>query len=293
VAGLAQFATPQPVQPVQPVQLLRLRLDFGYDGTEFCGWARQPGLRSVEGELATAVGTVVRVDPPPRLTVAGRTDAGVHARGQVAHLDVPSPDFALPSMVRRLNGILPLDIRVRQVRLAAEGFDARFSALARRYSYRVADGWFDPLRRHDTLTYPRPLDLGAMNEAAAKLLGEHDFSAFCRRRVGATRVRALLALDWARDEAGIAVARVEADAFCHSMVRALVGALLAVGDGRHNRDWPAAVLAGRDRDPRVTVAAARALTLEEVRYPSDAEVALRAQHTRRRRDEPDLAPLDR
>jgi tRNA pseudouridine38-40 synthase len=272
--------------------MTRLRIDFGYDGTLFCGWACQPGLRSVQAQLEAAVGTVLRLDPPPRITVAGRTDAGVHARGQVGHVDVPVAPSAEANFLRHVNGVLPLDVRVRGVRLAPPGFDARFSALARRYSYRVADGWVDPLRRHDTLTHPRPLDLDLMNAAAVRLLGERDFAAYCRRREGATRVRALLALSWARDDVGLAVARVEADAFCHSMVRALVGALLAVGDRRHDVGWPAAVLAGRTRDPRVTVAAARGLTLEEVRYPSDAEVAARAEQTRRRRDEPQFGGLD-
>jgi tRNA pseudouridine38-40 synthase len=189
----------------------------------------------------------------------------------------------LERLARSLNGVLPADIRIRSVRSAPEGFDARFSALARRYSYRVADGWLDPLRRHDTLAYPRPLNVDAMNTASAMLLGEHDFAAFCRPREGATTVRTLLGFGWQRDESGVAVASVEADAFCHSMVRALVGALLAVGEGRRDVRWPSSVLEKGMRDSAVQVVAACGLTFEEVRYPDDAKLAERAAATRRRR----------
>ena len=263
---------------------VRLRLDLGYDGSRFSGWARQPGLRTVQGELERALTTVLRLDRGARLTVAGRTDAGVHARGQVAHVDVPAPKWraARPGLLRRLSGVLPADVRVAAVAQAPPGFDARFSALARRYAYRVSDepGGVDPLRRHDVLWHPRLLDLAAMDEAAGALLGEHDFAAFCRPRAGATTIRTLRRVDWERAERGLAVATLEADAFCHSMVRALVGALLAVGDGRRPCGWPARVLAGRVRDPGVSVLPARGLTLEEVRYPPDEEVAARAAAAR-------------
>jgi tRNA pseudouridine38-40 synthase len=240
-------------------------------------------LRTVQGELENALATVLHLDAAPQLTVAGRTDAGVHARGQVAHADLADPDE--PSrLARKLNGVLPTDIRVYAARPAPPGFDARFSALSRRYSYRVADGFLDPLRRHDTLPWSRPLDTDAMNVASEKLLGERDFAAFCRQREGATTVRGLLRFDWRRDDSGVAVATIEADAFCHSMVRALVGALLAVGDGRRDPSWPASVLAHRVRDSAVMVVAARGLTLEQVRYPDDAELAERARQTRQRRE---------
>jgi tRNA pseudouridine38-40 synthase len=180
-------------------------------------------------------------------------------------------------------GALPPDLRLRGVRLAPGGFDARFSALWRRYRYRVCDDPVaaDPLRRHETLWYPRGVSLDRMNEAAAALLGEHDFAAFCRRREGATTVRELLRLDWARDGDGVAVATVVADAFCHNMVRALIGALLAVGEGRREPGWPHRVLAAAARDHGVHVAPAHGLCLEEVRYPPDAELAARAAATRR------------
>ena len=279
------------------VPLVRLRVDFGYDGTAFFGWARQPGLRTVQGVLEPAFATVLRLPTPPLVTIAGRTDAGVHARGQVAHVDAPADadllqallagDVEPDAVARRLNGVLGLDVRVRSVTVAPTGFHARFAALSRRYSYRVADHWFFPPRRYDTLAHPHQLDLEAMNAAASLLLGERDFAAFCRRREGATTVRTLLVLEWVRDDVGVAIARVEADAFCHSMVRALIGTLLEVGDGKRDVGWPAAVLAGRDRSLAARVAAAHALTLEEVHYPPDAELIARTQQTRRRRDQPD------
>jgi tRNA pseudouridine38-40 synthase len=237
-----------------------------------------------------ALGRVLALPSEPVLTVAGRTDAGVHARGQVAHLDVPSSAWpsATPSAGRRLAGLLPPDVCVRAIGGAPDGFDARFSALWRRYSYRVCDDptAADPLRRHDTLWYPRPVDVDRMNDAARACLGEHDFAAFCRRREGASTVRELLCLEWARAVPGVAVATVTADAFCHNMVRALVGALLTVGDRRRPVGWLAEVLASRTRDPAVTVVPPHGLCLEEVRYPPDAHLAARAELTRRLRPGP-------
>jgi len=269
----------------------RIRLDLSYDGAGFHGWASQPGLRTVQDEVERALATVLGL-LAVRVTVAGRTDTGVHARGQVAHADVPADrwpgDQLLTTggpVLRRLAGLLPPDVRIRAIGPAPDGFDARFSALWRRYSYRVCDesAAADPLRRGDTLWHPRPLDVALMNEAAAALAGEHDFAAFCRRREGASTVRALLRLEWQRTAPGLAVAAVVADAFCHNMVRALTGALLAVGDGRKPPGWPAAVLAARIRDPAVHVAPAHALCLEEVRYPAPGELAARAAATRRLR----------
>jgi len=272
------------VDPEAENRDVRLRIDLSYDGSAFSGWAAQPGRRTVEDVVAAALGRVLRLPVPPRLTVAGRTDAGVHARGQVVHVDVPAaawPGLA-DRVVARLAGVLPADVRVRAAALAPTGFDARFSALWRRYAYRVCDdeAAADPLRRHETLWYFRRLDLPAMNEAARALLGEHDFAAFCRRREGATTIRALRALDWRRDDDGIAIATVVADAFCHNMVRALVGALLAVGEGRHPPGWPATVLAAAVRDPAVRVVAPHGLCLEEVGYPAPGELAARATATR-------------
>jgi tRNA pseudouridine38-40 synthase len=276
--------------------LVRLRLDFGYDGSGFHGWAAQPGLRTVQEALEQALGRVLALPGPPwpPFTVAGRTDAGVHARGQVAHADVPADAWAQVSAVafRRLARLLPADIRVWSVDLAPAGFDARFSALWRRYSYRVCDDQAraDPLRRHDTLWHRHRLDLDRMNEAALVCLGEHDFAAFCRRREGATTIREVIRLDWAPAEPGVAVATVIADAFCHNMVRALTGALLSVGDGTRPPEWMAGVLAAGRRDPAVRVAPPHPLCLEEVGYPLPAELAARAVRTRRTRELPEVQP---
>ncbi|MDQ1603294.1 MAG: tRNA pseudouridine38-40 synthase [Actinomycetota bacterium] len=237
--------------------------------------------------LEEALATVLRL-PEVRATCAGRTDSGVHARGQVAHVDVPRTayDGDATALARHLVGMLPPDVGVRALGVAPPGFDARFSALWRRYAYRVSEAPYgpDPLRRHDVLAHRRPLDVAAMARSTAGLLGEHDFAAFCRQREGATTVRRLLDLSWQREEPDLVVATVRADAFCHSMVRALVGAALAVGDGRRPAGWPAEVLAGRTRVPDVHVVPARGLTLEEVAYPADSELADRAASTRRLRE---------
>ncbi|WP_019136357.1 tRNA pseudouridine(38-40) synthase TruA [Cellulomonas massiliensis] len=290
--------------------LVRVRLDLAYDGSDFAGWARQPGLRTVQGALEDGLATVLRTAahgvPAPHVTVAGRTDAGVHARGQVAHVDVPDEVLALvrgrsdreplDALVTRLSGVLPPDLVVHRASRAPEGFDARFSALRRRYSYRVCDdpAARDPLTRAHVLWHRRPLDVDAMHAAARALLGRHDFASYCKPREGATTIRTLEELSWSRPadgpDAGLVVARVQADAFCHSMVRALVGASLAVGEGRRPVGWPAQLLVARRRDPAAHVVAAHGLTLEEVGYPPDDELAERAQRTRARRAEHDVDP---
>jgi tRNA pseudouridine38-40 synthase len=263
---------------------VRIRLDVAYDGSGFHGWAAQPGLRTVEGELSAALATVLRMQDVS-LTCAGRTDAGVHARGQVVHTDLDALPDGPERLARRLNGVLGADVRVRRVVEAPDGFDARFSAIWRRYAYRMADrpGSVDPLRRGHVLVWPRPVDETLMNAAALALLGEHDFAAFCKQREGATTIRNLIDLRWEREPDGQLVAHVRADAFCHSMVRSLVGCLVAVGEGRRDAGWAAGVLAAGQRDSAVTVAPAHGLTLEEVAYPPDAELAARVEITRARR----------
>ena len=270
---------------------MRLRIDLAYEGTEFHGWAAQPGLRTVQGTLEHALGRSLRTEQA-RVTCAGRTDTGVHARGQVAHLDVDDETLArsagrstappADALLRRFNGILPDDVRVLRVAEAPPGFDARFSARCRRYAYRIADApaLLDPLQRRFVLAWPRELDLVAMNEAAVALTGEHDFAAFCRKREGATTIRRLIELSWSRDQQGCAVATVRADAFCHNMVRALVGCLITVGEGRRPPGWAYDVLAAGLRDPAVTVVHPHGLTLEEVDYPPDEELAAQAQTAR-------------
>ena len=271
---------------------VRLRLDIAYDGTEFAGWAAQTGQRTVAGVLDEALSTVFRV--PVAVRAAGRTDTGVHATGQVAHVDVPGealvhaqprtprpndPEF-LP-LVRRLGRFLPTDVRVFDVARAPAGFDARFSALRRHYEYRLSTASYgvEPRLARYVTTWPRPLDVEAMAEASRRLVGLHDFAAFCRHREGATTIRDLQRLDWACEGDRI-TAYVSADAFCWSMVRSLVGALLAVGEGRREPGWCAALLTSAARSSEFTAAPARGLTLVRVDYPDDSELAARTRVTR-------------
>lgn len=271
---------------------VRLRLDIAYDGTDFTGWAVQDGHRTVAGVLEEALSTVFRV--PVRLFGAGRTDSGVHASGQVAHVDVPAdavrhahprqvrpgdPEFA--PLVRRLAKFLPEDVRVRDVSRAPAGFDARFSALRRHYAYRLALApWgAEPQQARFVTPWLRPLDVDAMTAASRILLGLHDFAAFCRPRPGATTIRDLQRLNWVRD-GDLLTAYVSADAFCWSMVRSLVGALIAVGEGRREPDWCATLLTARGRSSDFAAAPARGLTLIGVDYPPDDQLAARIGVTR-------------
>ncbi len=293
--------------PQRISEAVRLRLDIAYDGTEFSGWAAQSGQRTVAGVLDEALTTVFRA--PVRLRAAGRTDAGVHATGQVAHLDVPAdavanvrgpsrpgkravpppaggmlthvgdPEF-LP-LLRRLGRFLPADVRVTEIVRAPEGFDARFSALRRHYIYRLSTapyGVLPHLARYVT-AWPRALDLDSMNAASRDLLGLNDFAAFCRQRDGATTIRDLQRLDWSR-EGDLITARVTADAFCWSMVRSLVGALLAVGEHRRPVSWCGDLLSAAERSSDFAAAPAHGLTLLSVDYPPDDQLAARNLITR-------------
>lgn len=277
----------------------RFRLDIAYQGTDFNGWGRQPDLRTVQGELEAALATIFRrAGEPPRLTVAGRTDAGVHARGQVAHVDLTGDQVAVlrkphgkrpplethDALARRLNGVLgPVsDVVILRAGAAPTGFDARFSAVWRRYEYRVADraALRDPLQRHRTAWVSADLDARAMDAAAHGLLGLHDFASYCKAREGATTIRTLLDFSWRRDDEGVLVGEVVADAFCHSMVRALVGACVEVGEGSLTPGALVELRDARERTSAFKVMPARGLTLMEVGYPDDAELALRAEQTR-------------
>lgn len=264
---------------------VRVRLDLAYDGKDFSGWAKQTARRTVQGEIEDALRTVTRSARTYDLTVAGRTDAGVHARGQVAHVDLPIEVWAEHGdlLLRRMAGRMAPDVRIWRVAEAPAGFNARFSALWRRYAYRISDrpGGADPLTRGHVLWHDRPLDVEAMNAASARMLGEHDFAAYCKKREGATTIRTLQKLSWVRDtESGVITGTVQADAFCHNMVRALVGAMLFVGDGRRPDPWPAQVLAAGVRDPGVHVVRPHGLTLEEVAYPADELLAARNKEAR-------------
>ena len=282
-------SSPTSPDAAEPV---RLRLDIAYDGTDFAGWAVQEGQRTVAGVLDETLSTVFRV--PVRLFGAGRTDSGVHASGQVAHVDIPAdalqhaaprrprpgePEFA--ALLRRLGKFLPNDVRVRRIGRAAVGFDARFSALRRHYAYRlsVAPYGVEPQQTRFVTWWPRPLDLEAMAHASRTLLGLHDFAAFCRHRAGATTIRELQRMEWVA-EGDLLTAYVSADAFCWSMVRSLVGALLAVGEGRREPDWCATLLTADHRSSDFAAAPARGLTLIGVDYPPDPELASRTAVTR-------------
>ncbi|WP_424055842.1 tRNA pseudouridine(38-40) synthase TruA [Mycobacterium sp.] len=271
---------------------VRLRLDIAYDGTDFAGWATQADQRTVAGLLEEALSTVFRTSV--RLRAAGRTDTGVHATGQVAHADIPVD--ALPNvyprsprptqseflpLVRRLGRLLPADVRVRRIVRAPAGFDARFSALRRHYVYRIstADYGVEPLQARYVTDWPRPLDVDAMTTASQNLLGLNDFAAFCRHREGATTIRDLQRFDWTRD-GDLITAHVTADAFCWSMVRSLVGALLAVGERRRSPDWCRELLASSHRSSDFAAAPARGLTLIGVDYPPDSELQARTLITR-------------
>lgn len=268
--------------------MARIRLDVSYDGTGFSGWAAQPGRRTVAGVLQAELDRILGAGVATGLTVAGRTDAGVHATGQVCHLDLPDDAWSAvrETALRRLAGLLPTDVRVRVAREVDPAFDARFSALFRRYEYRVTDAPFgaEPLRRHETLAWPRRLDLDLLTEAAAGLVGEHDFAAFCKRKEHATTIRMVTRLEWRRDRDGVLVATVQADAFCQAMVRSLVGGMLVAGDGRRPPQWPASLLSRAQRADDVPVVGPHGLILVEVGYPAEtASWAERAEQTRRLR----------
>lgn len=277
---------------------MRIRLDIAYDGTHFRGWARQPTLRTVQGTLEAALARIVGSDV--QFVVAGRTDAGVHASGQVAHVDLNDEQWAriaerhgrstqdpAGSIAGRMRGVLGAypDVTVTRSSVAADGFDARFSAVWRRYRYRLADdvSGYDPLRRYNTTMHRGALDTASMDAAARTLIGLHDFAAYCKPREEATTIRTLLDFRWSRDSDDVLVAELKADAFCHSMVRALVGACVAVGEGRLDVGDVVVLRDALTRTSEFKVLAARGLTLTEVGYPDDELLATRAAQTRARR----------
>lgn len=263
---------------------MRWRLDIAYDGRDFAGWAAQPGLRTVQGTLEEWIPKVLRIPEPTPLTCAGRTDAGVHARGQVAHVDLPE-DAAVDTLQRRLRRVLPGDVVVTAVRPAPPGFDARFAAIWRRYIYRLDDsGTPDPLVR-GMVVATDPIDVAAMHDAAQQLLGLRDFAPFCKRREGATTLRTLLEVSCQR-VGPIIECTIRADAFCHSMVRSLMGAFTAVGTGRRDAGWLAETAALPARAHGVQVMPAHGLCLEEVAYPPDEELDARVRTARARRNTP-------
>lgn len=268
----------------------RFRIDFAYDGTNFNGYAKQPGLRTIQGQIEQAISSIT--GSQVEIFVAGRTDAGVHATAQVAHFDLPERDkfgkeWNLEDLSYRLNRMLDEDIRIDAISFAPPFFHARFSAIRRRYIYKIADGKrnLEPLKRFDIATWYRTLDIAAMNSASALLLGEHDFAAFCKSGGAGTTIRRLEKFAWHRDIEGNLIAEVTADAFCYSMVRNLVGAAVRVGEGRFPPQWLAEILEKRERVSESLVFPARGLTLVGVDYPADDELEERVRKTARRRDE--------
>lgn len=261
----------------------RLRLDIAYDGTHFFGWATQPGHRTLQDLIEEAISRISQTNIDS--IVAGRTDAGVHATGQVIHVDVPDAMFdrelTYLDLRYKLNRILDEDVRIMNVSDAPEGFHARFSALRRYYSYKILDNndVIAPLSRHDVASWYRPLDADRMNEASVLLLGHHDFAAFCKFKVGGTTIRTLEKYEWHRSDEGLLVADVVADAFCYSMVRNLVGAVVCVADGRQSPAWIAQLLANKERVSDSLVFPARGLTLYQVDYPNNDQLLERAKIT--------------
>ena len=272
----------------------RIRINLAYDGSGFSGWAKQPGRPSILASLEEALCLVLRCDPKDlAIVVAGRTDAGVHAIGQVCHVDVadgvslPVDDVGCERLSRRVGGALGPSgrILIHRISLAPEGFDARYSPLARHYSYYIADGLTikDPRKRNHQVALSDTLDLGAMADVGKKLLGLHDWASFCRARVGATTIRELQVFSWERDDTGLAIGRVVADAFCHSMVRSLVGSAVAVGRHRCTTEDVLAARAACQRTSLWKTMPAHGLTLDRVVYPPDAELDARRNETRDRR----------
>lgn len=261
----------------------RLRIDIAYDGTNFYGWGTQPDRRTIQDLVEEAISRISRVDTES--IVAGRTDAGVHATGQVIHVDVPDAMFDgelnYIDFRYKLNRILDEDVRIMSITDAPSGFHARFSALRRHYVYKLIDNndVIPPLTRNDVASWYRPLDVNRMNEASKLVLGHHDFAAFCKFREGSTTIRSLEKYEWKRADDGVLVADIVADAFCYSMVRNLVGAVVCVADGRKEPSWIAELLANKERVSDSLVFPARGLTLYQVDYPSDDQLLERAKIT--------------
>ncbi len=262
----------------------RLLIEIAYDGTSFSGWAVQPDRRTVQACIEEALSKIARVNV--ETIVAGRTDAGVHATGQVIHVDVPE-SLVLEDLGYKLNRILDEDVRINNIEIAPPAFHARFSALRRYYEYRILDEnkVIQPLARLNTASWYRPLDVDLMNHASALLLGTHDYAAFCKFREGGTTIRTLETYQWRRDREGYLVADVVADAFCYSMVRNLVGAIVCVADGRKDPEWISTLLENKERVSDSLVFPARGLTLYKVDYPDAAELLERAKKTVARREE--------
>jgi tRNA pseudouridine38-40 synthase len=244
----------------------RLRVDLAYDGTHFSGWAKQPGLRTVQEEFETALSTITRASVST--IVAGRTDAGVHAKDQVLHVDLPE-NTQVENLAFRLNQMLKADLRVLAASWAPLYFHARFGPNSRTYQYKIVDGGkvTAPFDRHDSVSWFRPLDVDLMTEASRLLLGEHDFFAFCKHRDGASTTKKLIEFKWHRGENDLVVGQITANSFGYNMVRNLVGAAVCVGEGRFELAWMKKILVERVRISESYVFPAKGLTLLKVDFP--------------------------
>lgn len=275
-------------KPADPVGgFSRFRIDFGYDGTDFAGWAKQPDLRTVQGELLRALELIFGPSENDfSMRVAGRTDAGVHASGQVCHIDLSAEQLQRlgrsPLAPGRLNGLLPDDIRVTKVTAAPPGFDARFSASYRRYHYLLADALVPPnaLQSRYRLDVAGELDVSAMDAVAPTLIGLRDFGAYCKPREESTTIRELRELRVERQPDQVIRVTIEADAFCHNMVRSIVGALIRVGQHRMTPAELRDITAAAERTSAFKVVEPRGLVLVEVGYPKPEELAAQAERAR-------------
>jgi tRNA pseudouridine38-40 synthase len=264
--------------------LIRISGKIAYDGKDFSGWGLQPDRRTVQGVLEDAISTLLRVD---RVIVqcAGRTDAGVHATAQVIHFDIAETDaMEMKDLTYKINAILPEDVSIQELEVTTPDFDARFAALSRSYEYLIYQGQRNPLLRERAHRSYLPLDVAAMNDASKALIGLHDFSAFCKKREGATTLRTLMKFEWTETADGLIKVELEADAFCYSMVRGLIGAVLAIGEGKFDKAWLENYLAGREREAHVFAAPALGLTMVDVNYPDASEYANRIGETLQVRD---------
>ena len=255
----------------------RARITLSYDGTNFFGWGKQADRRTVQGELEAALFKLFQQQLDT--VVAGRTDAGVHASGQVCHVDLPENEYT--DIAYRLNRILTEEIRIKSVERTSPDFHARFGALRRHYIYKIKDGngYIEPTARLDIAPWYRDLNVDLMNQAAATLIGEHDFFSYARYRENATTIRELQRFEFERNEYGLIIARLSADAFLYNMVRSLIGTMVYIGEGRFNTDWAREVLEKKERPSDSVVFPAKGLTFTGVDYPADSELHARILKT--------------
>ncbi|MFM2238497.1 MAG: hypothetical protein RL389_844 [Actinomycetota bacterium] len=268
----------------------RYRIDLAYDGTDFYGFSKQSAHRTVAGELLSGLVKIFGEDDEDfRMRVAGRTDAGVHAQAQVAHLDL-TPDQLKRvrrghGVAERLNKIIDPDVRVTAFEEADPGFHARFSALSRRYRYSIADRSVtpNPMTSRYMLEILWNLEVAPMIEVAKEFMGLRDFRAFCKERDGTTTIRELREISVKRRPNGVIDIEVEADAFCHNMVRSVVGALMSAGSGRTTAKEVRKALKGQRNEHAYKVQAPQGLTLIKISYPAKSKLGAQAELTQRMR----------